>query len=620
MRRRLDVLAARLASGLSDGLPTPDEEPLVQAPAGASLRAAFAAASPSDALAAIATIDGWLASGPPPVVRVAPGVVLASAGERRPRVGLLLPGQGVPAPRHLGALAARFPWTAAAHRRAGIPPDGEDLPALMIQPAIVAASLAGIDVLRRLGLRPAFALGHSLGELTALCWAGACDPAVLLDLVRARARAMTQGGRAHGAMVAIEAPPAQLAELLDGSGLSLACRNAPTRHVVAGAEAAAEAFLRSARARGLRAVPLDVTGAFHSPLMRDAAAGFDSALARTPFARLRRRVISSVTGTWLPADADVRRLLRHQIVAPVRFLDAARVAACHADLLVEAGPGTTLGALMAEIDETSVVSLRVGDRSPRGLLELCAVGWACGLAPAAAGRRSTEGVAQPALGDRDDVVVELLAQRFRAGDEQQGRDAAPDPQVHGVDIALERPGLRVGRRGEATRPSPAVERVDPHELRPRRLCLELLAHAPAHVAAQALRRRARVEARHRSPARGGRAKDRHRLLDSVVLSLEALGADDPARGAEGPNAPAAEDRARRTLLLPPGREIVEAHERARQLRPRGGRALRGAVRAGDRLVPRASASRRLLAASPEQPDRNQRTNQQRSATHAAPRR
>ncbi len=348
--------------------------------AAAPVRAAFVAATAREALAGIGELDRCLSDGTCPSLYVRRGIALAT-GASRARVGLLLPGQGVSPPADLGAFEERFPDAAASHLRAGVPSGTKrHMPPRAVQMAIVAASLTSLAAVRELGIEPGFALGHSLGELTALAWAGAVDEDTALRLARARGRGMAAAGAQRpGGMASVEAAPEALRQLAGGAPLAIACLNTPTRHVVSGPTAAIDAFLARAAAAGATATRLDVVGAFHSPLMEDAAAEFGVVLDQVAFDRPRGRVISSVTGAWLAPDTDMRAHLRHQILAPVRFLDAARIAAQHADLLIEAGPGSALATLMKEISDTPVISMRVGDRSPRRLLEFIATAWAAGI-------------------------------------------------------------------------------------------------------------------------------------------------------------------------------------------------------------------------------------------------
>ncbi len=101
-------------------------------------------------------------------------------------------------------------------------------------------------------------------------------------------------------------------------------------------------------------------------------------LADEWFCPPRRPLASTVTGNILAKDADLPGLLLRQVVSPVRFAEAAAIAAAEADLLVEVGPGRTLAPLLAEIAEVPVVATRVGASSSKPLVETAAALFAAG--------------------------------------------------------------------------------------------------------------------------------------------------------------------------------------------------------------------------------------------------
>lgn len=297
------------------------------------------------------------------------------------RIGLLFPGQGAPVLTSAGALGQCVPRAAAVFGAAGLPPSPREVSANLVQLAVVVSSLAALTALRERGVQADFALGHSLGELTALHWAGALDADALTRLVRARGEAMTAHAAARGGMATVCADERTLAHVMDGIDVTLACLNSPTRHVVSGEPQAITAVLARARELGVRAVNLNVVGAFHSPLMRPAVPFFERHLDQEHFEPLCKRVLSSVTGAVLDTHADLARLLARQIIDPVRFLEAARLAASEADLLLEVGPGHALAGLMSEIASTPTISMRIGESSPRGTLEASAAVFAAGVMP-----------------------------------------------------------------------------------------------------------------------------------------------------------------------------------------------------------------------------------------------
>lgn len=316
-----------------------------------------------------------LATAPRAKVRVVKGGIAVQAGSVT-KVGVLFPGQSAPVTTEPGALNKLVGDSPAAAAQRSLR-DGAPVSRESTQLAIVAASLLGLEAAETLGFRPVLALGHSLGELVALRWAGAFDDATLLSLARRRGRAMANEATA-GAMVAIAAPLPEVAVVAERAGVTVACLNSPTQHVLSGGVVQIEEALRVARDLGLRASRLRVTGAFHSPLMESAATSFAAGLREERIASPTKQLVSSVTGAWIGPELDVTAALKRQITAPVRFVDALRVAAEAADLLIDVGPGRTLAALADDTCGIPVLSLESGRRSSGAMLEVAAAAWACG--------------------------------------------------------------------------------------------------------------------------------------------------------------------------------------------------------------------------------------------------
>jgi [acyl-carrier-protein] S-malonyltransferase len=151
------------------------------------------------------------------------------------------------------------------------------------QPAIYCASVVGFERLRDAGLTGVAYAGHSLGEVAALVAAEALSPEEGLRLVATRGRLMQESGEraGDGSMLALLGKGAadHAAAVADAAGLTVANDNAPNQVVLSGASAAFETATEAAREHGLRAVPLPVTGAFHSPAMAAARPELEAALA-----------------------------------------------------------------------------------------------------------------------------------------------------------------------------------------------------------------------------------------------------------------------------------------------------------------------------------------------------
>ena len=216
----------------------------------------------------------------------------------------------------------------------------------LAQPAIYCASLAGWS--RMAGkLEPAAAAGHSLGEVAALVAAGALDAADGLRLVIVRGRLMQEAGErtAGGGMLAVLKGGRDVAEALAARhGLVVANDNAPEQLVLSGDLAAVEAAFADAKAEGLRAVKLAVTGAFHSPAMAYARPEFEAALADVAWSEPRFPVLSGVTAE--PFD-DVPGRLLEALTSPVRWREVLlALRERGVERTVETGPGAVLTGLV----------------------------------------------------------------------------------------------------------------------------------------------------------------------------------------------------------------------------------------------------------------------------------
>lgn len=360
-------------------------------------KAAIVAATPGELAARLGRLLEWLEGGATRRFDARLGVFLGTAAgagpagiPRPPRIGLLFTGQG--SPTYTGpALAAaalrrrfdeldRIYQLAALDLAAAGPaaPGATSADTAVAQPAILAHSLAGLWLLERLGVSGSVAIGHSLGEIAALCWAGGCDAATALRLAAARGRAMADHGES-GAMASLDAPAAVAGELLGGTGATIAAFNGPARTVISGAENDVATVLAHAAARGIAAHRLKVARAFHSPRVAAAAAELGRALAPIAWGALRRPVASTVTGTLLAPDADLAALLLTQVTSPVRFSDAMTAARPLADLWIEVGPGHALADLAAEVLGEPVLAMDVGAPSLAGPLGVAAALFAAGV-------------------------------------------------------------------------------------------------------------------------------------------------------------------------------------------------------------------------------------------------
>lgn len=366
-----------LASRLSKAEVTDLALHLWQTFKGGPIRAAVVASSPAKLALALEKLQALLVNGVQTSIDSNGGVFLGQ-GVSAPRIGFLFPGQGAPMHLQGGLLRRRFAHVDDLYTRVHLPAESDGKDTTVAQPAIVTASLAALHILQQLGIRASIGIGHSLGELTALHWAGAFDEQTLLHLAKVRGHAMGTLGNPTGAMASIAAPQSVAEDLLKGTGAVLAGINAPNQTVISGNASAIASTMARARARQVQATQLNVSHAFHSPLVAAAVSPFADCLSNITFQSLQEEVISTVTGNALAHDEDLKALLCKQITAPVKFVSAIRNAADKADLLLEVGPGKILSGLATESISVPAIAIDAGGPSIKGLLEVVGASFALG--------------------------------------------------------------------------------------------------------------------------------------------------------------------------------------------------------------------------------------------------
>lgn len=218
-----------------------------------------------------------------------------------------------------------------------------------VQPALLACDLAAHRVLEAAGSVFFAAAGHSLGEFAALVAAGVLRLEDALQIVVIRGRAMQASGEARPgtmtALVGVGASEAQqLCDMARGIDVLLVANdNAPRQVVISGSIDAIERAEELASGQRIRAIRLNVAGAFHSPLMEDAVGPLSRAIDEAEFGPPRIPVASNVTGALVSDPEELRSLAKLHVVSPVRWnacLHALQVAG--GDTFVEAGPQEVL--------------------------------------------------------------------------------------------------------------------------------------------------------------------------------------------------------------------------------------------------------------------------------------
>jgi [acyl-carrier-protein] S-malonyltransferase len=243
---------------------------------------------------------------------------------------------------------------------------------LNAQPAILTMSVAALRVLEaRNRLEPSFVAGHSLGEYTALVAAAALDFVDALLLVRERGRLMKEAGQQYpGAMAAViglddgtvEEICREASKRVDSAGVVVANFNSPGQVVISGGREALEVAVELARARGARRViPLAVSVAGHSPLLREAARGLERSLESVPFRPAAVPVVANVTAQPVTEPQEIKDGLVRQLYQPVQWVRSVELMIAQGvSRFVEIGPKNVLAGLIRRINR-GVQVVNVGD-------------------------------------------------------------------------------------------------------------------------------------------------------------------------------------------------------------------------------------------------------------------
>lgn len=286
--------------------------------------------------------------------------------------GLLFPGQGSQFVGMGKDLADAFPEAKAAFEEADDAlgtelsalcwegPESELTLTINAQPAILVHSAAVWRVLERRMPAVTLSAGHSLGEFSAYHAAGTLAFADAVRTVRRRGELMFRSGTERpGTMAAVlgldDAAAEQACSEASASGDGVvvpANYNAPGQIVVSGDVAAVGRLEEVARAAGAkRVIPLNVSGAFHSPLMEVAESGLREALQAVTLSAPAFPVVSNVTAAPVSEPDGARDLLVRQLTSPVRWVASARTMLdAGVTEFVEVGPGNVLAGLLRRVD------------------------------------------------------------------------------------------------------------------------------------------------------------------------------------------------------------------------------------------------------------------------------
>ncbi len=222
-----------------------------------------------------------------------------------------------------------------------------------LQPAVTAVNLACLVAIEKEGFKPYISAGHSLGEYGALRAAGIISNPDTFRLVCKRGTLMHRESTKYaGAMHAILGLPIEtvdelVREIQNDGVVSIANHNSENQIVITGAPVTVEKVSSLAAARGAKSIPLNVSGAWHSELIKGAQEEFRAFLDQIEFVKPESSIIFNVTADYSSEPEEIKDLMARQLCSPVKWYDSmCKMIEAEVAVFTEVGPGKVLTGLI----------------------------------------------------------------------------------------------------------------------------------------------------------------------------------------------------------------------------------------------------------------------------------
>jgi [acyl-carrier-protein] S-malonyltransferase len=228
------------------------------------------------------------------------------------------------------------------------------------QPAIFLVSFALFKCLEAKGIRPSIIAGHSLGELTAYTAGGILSFKDTVKVIKKRGDEMNRAAaQTQSGMAAIMGKaPAEIETLLapyQNDPVVIANYNCPGQIVISGEKTALEKACADLKNDGAKVIPLPVSGAFHSPLMKPASVALETYLNEFEFSDAKTPIILNRTANKETSKSNLKENISKQVISSVQWIKSIEEMSKEVDIILECGPGRVLSGLVKKIDREIII-------------------------------------------------------------------------------------------------------------------------------------------------------------------------------------------------------------------------------------------------------------------------
>ncbi|TDE29423.1 SDR family NAD(P)-dependent oxidoreductase [Flavobacterium ranwuense] len=303
--------------------------------------------------------------------------VFYSAIQDKIENAILFPGQGAPIYPNIGAFE-NVNFETNSNRASNLSNNSATVDTSFAQPHIIKSTLESLNLLENYGVEFEYGIGHSLGEIAALAWAGVINTNDAIDLAKIRGELMSKYGEKDGAMLAVKCNEFEIEDLISNSKIVITGYNGTDNFVVGGNSIHIGDIENKGFSKGFQTVRLKVSHAFHTPLMKKAAVKFKEQTTQIEFNKPLKKIISTVSAKYLDEKININQHLFEQIEKPVKFIQAINEIKKKVSFLFEIGPGNALSKSLIDDNDTHVISLNYGSNSLEGFLKILSAAFISG--------------------------------------------------------------------------------------------------------------------------------------------------------------------------------------------------------------------------------------------------